>query len=352
MLTFFSESVLRWVGRGWATGPRQGGRRQGGQRPNQHKRLLSNVFSNCERLVLQRLALELFILSGLKSYVARPLLSHLACCRMVRKSRLRKGWKCFKTVKRSCFSKGLRCLGVLRTGEKCKRARNGSGLPVVLNKVCEHCGEQRCREHCKCGRAKSDTAQGRAAARGRSQTPAASSKRGGSGLAAGSANLPGPVGRAPEPSCLWLDVETYYSRCCADIEGASEVELASYVYDSSSLQKVLLKRLKGRSAFTLNMYLDTEMFAGGVPRSQKVRCRELLEAGAQVFLCKGPKKLGAFHCKAVVVDRRCLYCGSANATEKSLSNEESCLRITGQPVGEALKRLAVQRQKGKLWDGS
>jgi len=40
-----------------------------------------------------------------------------------------------------------------------------------------------------------------------------------------------------------LDVDTYYSRCRDDIATASEVELASYMYDNLSLHKLLLKRL-------------------------------------------------------------------------------------------------------------
>ena len=182
--------------------------------------------------------------------------------------------------KQSHASKGMKCLGVLGSGEKCKRARNGSGDPVVLNRVCDNCKEQRCRQHCRCGRSKSTTAQGRSAARGRCQALAAPA-------AAAMASLRGPVGRAPEPSCLWLEVEAYYARCCTDIAGASEVELASYMYDCPSLQRALLKKLRGRSAFALNVYLDAEMFAAGVPKSQRVRCKALLDAGAQFFFVQG-----------------------------------------------------------------
>jgi hypothetical protein len=148
-----------------------------------------------------------------------------------------------------------------------------------------------------------------------------------------------------------LDVDTYYSRCCRDVAVSSEVELASYQYDNPSLHKALLKRLKAKSHFSLNVYVDAEMFGGIVPRYQKPRCEELLEAGAQVFLCKGPKAKGSFHCKGIVVDRRYLYCGSANATYKSAFNEEFCFRITGPPVGQVLHKLALQRQRQKPWDG-
>ena len=115
---------------------------------------------------------------------------------------------------------------------------------------------------------------------------------------------------------------------------------------------MLLRRLRGRLAFTLKVYLDAEMFEGGLPRYQKPRVRELWQAGAQVFLCRGPGPQGAFHVKAVVVDRRYLYCGSPNFTYKSHSNDELCWRMTGPPVGQVLQKLLVPSQKRKLWDGS
>ena len=230
--------------------------------------------------------------------------------------------------KKSCGSKGMQCVGVLATGAKCVRARDGSNRPVSLNKWCPDCDEQRCKEHCKCGRTK--TAKGRSAPRGKGQVklkvsvaataPAAASLP---GPAPAAASLPGPVGRAPVASCLLLDVDAFYSRCCADVGTASEVELASYQYDHPSLQKVLLKRLRGRLAFTLKLYLDADVFFGGggaVPRYQKARVGELMQAGAQVFLCRGPGSQGSFHVKAVVVDRRYLYCGSPNFTYKSHNN--------------------------------
>ena len=252
-------------------------------------------------------------------------------------------------------SKGKECLGVFGTGEKCERARDGSELPIVLNQKCPHCKEQRCRAHCKCGRNKAKTAKGRAGPRGAEQkrklgvrvTAPASG-------AAAAAPLRGPVGRAPDPSCQLLDVEEYYARCCKDIASASEVELASYQYDNPSLQKILLKRLKGKKTrgFSLRLYLDTQMFGDVRKKYQRPRVRELRDAGAEVYLCKGPKRAGSFHCKAIVVDRRYLYCGSANATYKSHSNEEYCFRITGPPVVQVLNKLAAQRQQRKPWDGS
>ena len=111
-------------------------------------------------------------------------------------------------------------------------------------------------------------------------------------------------------------------------------------------------RLQGRAPFSLRLYLDAEMFAGRVPHFQRPRVRELFEAGAKVLLCRGLKNQGAFHCKGIVVDRRFLYTGSANATHKSHCNEEFCFRITGPTVSQVLERLSTHLQKGKLWNGS
>ena len=43
---------------------------------------------------------------------------------------------------------GLECLGVFRSREKCRRARDKSGFAIVLNKRCKTCDEQRCKMHC------------------------------------------------------------------------------------------------------------------------------------------------------------------------------------------------------------
>lgn len=148
-----------------------------------------------------------------------------------------------------------------------------------------------------------------------------------------------------------LDIDVFYNKICADLSTASEVELASYIYDDPSLQKVLLQRLKGRWDFKLNMYVDAEMFAGTGCRYQRKRLRDLCEAGAKVFLCKGPGRQGSFHMKALVVDRRYLYSGSPNFTYKSHCNEELCMRITGGEVAKVLEKLSGHRLTCNAWDG-
>ena len=76
---------------------------------------------------------------------------------------------------------------------------------------------------------------------------------------------------------------------------------------------------------------------GGIPRYQEPRVSELWQAGAQVFLCKSPGPKGSFHCKAVVVDRRYLYCGGPYFSYKSQNNAELCWWIAGPAVGQVLQ---------------
>ena len=54
-----------------------------------------------------------------------------------------------------------------------------------------------------------------------------------------------------------------------------------------------------------------------------MRIQELRQAGASVYVCRGQGKVGSYHFKSIVVDRRWLSCGSLNVTRKSLDNEES-----------------------------
>jgi hypothetical protein len=51
------------------------------------------------------------------------------------------------------------------------------------------------------------------------------------------------------------------------------------------------------------------------------------------------------------VDRRFLYSGNANFTDKSEVNKEFCFRMVGPVVRQVLERLALHRQRHTLWDG-
>jgi hypothetical protein len=158
------------------------------------------------------------------------------------------------------------------------------------------------------------------------------------------------VGRPSRPSCELVDLSQWWSKLVAEVGEASEVELATSRFDDEVLFELLLQRLNSRR-ISMNLYIDTEMFAGQVPKLQRSRVSKLQEAGAAVFLCKTGKS-GSYHSKALVLDRRVLYTGSANFTGKSRRNRETVFRMTGPVVDQMLRQLAEDRTREPQWDGT
>ena len=139
----------------------------------------------------------------------------------------------------------------------------------------------------------------------------------------------------------------------ADIAGAHHVIIGSYMFDNEALTSALERRLADSSDFDLTVMVDREMFLLRQPVRQRPRLDRLRRAYAQVLLCRGLPPLGSFHYKAVVLDRRTAYLGTANLTYKAeAANEELCWRLRGPPVLGVLARLETQRQRGQLWDGT
>lgn len=233
-------------------------------------------------------------------------------------------------------SNGNLCKGVYRSTAPCTRSRARPGTPIVMSKACNNCGEWRCRAHCKCARDK--MVSGWSAARGASASSSVPSRA--------PAATVGPVGRVAAPQCELLDICTWYDQLCSDIASASEVEIATYMYDNPQLHACLLERLRGRSAFSLRLYLDEEVHKKAErPFNQRPRVAELKANGASVYICKGRRAGGSFHCKCAVVGRRFLYTGSPNFTTKSPDNEEFSFKVVGPVVKQVLERLARCRDK-------
>ncbi len=136
------------------------------------------------------------------------------------------------------------------------------------------------------------------------------------------------------------------------VRSAMEIVVASYHFDHPSLTQALLQRLGSRAPADVVVLVDHGAYVERACYRMRARLEELRRAGARVYLCRGDPPLGAFHMKAVVLDRRWLFTGSANLTSKSSSNVELCLRICGPPVGEVLTTLEEVRGRGQLWDGS
>jgi len=100
----------------------------------------------------------------------------------------------------------------------------------------------------------------------------------------------------------------------ADLRDARDVELASYCMDEDALFRVLERGLSRN--LNLNLYIDREQFAGGVPRKQRVAIRRLYDKGAKVYICKGLRRRGSFHSKALLINRRVLYMGGSELYEQ------------------------------------
>ena len=134
-----------------------------------------------------------------------------------------------------------------------------------------------------------------------------------------------------------------------DLRGARDVELASYCMDEDALFTQLERGLD--SSLNLNLYIDREQFAGTIPKKQKAAVRKLFRKGAKIFICKGLRRNGSFHSKALVVNRRVPYMGGANFTNWSHNNCETMFRATGAVVAEVMADTVEWRNNAVLWDG-
>ena len=111
---------------------------------------------------------------------------------------------------------------------------------------------------------------------------------------------------------------------------------------------MLLQRLQDESKFTLKFSVDKEIFQVGTPKNQLSRVSRLSKQdGCDVWLCSGPGRLGAYHVKEIIIDRRYLFTGSANLTCKSHQNRERLYKMTGSLVVQSLEDMAAERQLGK-----
>ena len=161
--------------------------------------------------------------------------------------------------------------------------------------------------------------------------------------AAPPAAVAAPVGRPAALAVEVLGTRAWWDRLLREIRDAAEVALASYIVDHEALCELLLRRLGGRDDFALAVLVDNETFLQRTAFYQRPRLERLRRAGAEIRLCRGPvQPYGSFHMKAIVLDRRVAFTGSANATQKSLQNTEVTMRLVGPPVAAI---LAGSRQR-------
>ena len=136
------------------------------------------------------------------------------------------------------------------------------------------------------------------------------------------------------------------------VSAASEVLAGSFLFDHGGLTDTLLRRLRGHPPVSVTLLVDAEGLQQGTSRHQRSRLRALRDAGAAVYLCRGQGRRGRLHFKALVVDRRKVYTGSSNLTDKSVENDELHLQLVGEPVLSIIAQLLRAQSRGTLWNGN
>jgi len=161
-----------------------------------------------------------------------------------------------------------------------------------------------------------------------------------------------PVGRPPAADISVYDGNGWRQRALEEISGSSVVIVASLVYDDPDLHSTLLRRLRGRDAFDCSVFVDRDTYEQRTYRYQRARILELQKHGGSIFLCTGRDyntefgargQRGHFHMKALVIDNKISYVGSANATRNSRINGELVLRLVGSSVVEVVKSVLAYK---------
>ena len=161
-----------------------------------------------------------------------------------------------------------------------------------------------------------------------------------------------PVGRPSPLAVEALDVADWWQCILDELREATRVFVATYVIDHAGLCAMLERRLSGRSEFHLEVLIDKESLESRTSVHQRPRLDALRQAGAEVYLCRGHVPRGSLHMKMLVLDRRVAFVGSANLTQKSLSNGELTLRVRGPVVSDFLAQGLAEKGRGVLRDGA
>jgi phosphatidylserine/phosphatidylglycerophosphate/cardiolipin synthase-like enzyme len=214
-----------------------------------------------------------------------------------------------------------------------------------MNKKCTKCGELRCRGHCKCAR--EGEVRGRAASRG---TP------GRSASLPGSTRLPARPAVAPHGADR-VQVQEGIASAVQELSAvvAKKITVATYVYDDSKLHKQLLCQLASPGAAAVEVLVDAAQL-GSSKNAYKMKAmlQQLQRANAVIRLCRGRRSggcCGAYHHKAMVIDGRLAFVGSANLTFASRINGETVLRLSGPCVKDVLANI-VQGRRGSTLLGA
>ena len=162
------------------------------------------------------------------------------------------------------------------------------------------------------------------------------------------APAPKPWGAPPSDSCRRLKGEAWWTQMRMDMQKPKELEIGSYCIDEDSLFTALGDFLPDCK---VNLYIDEEQFDDPKKTLQRTKVRKLHKRGAKVYVMKRLRRWGSYHCKLLIINRRVMYFGSSNFTNKSHDNRESTFRATGTVVEDRLEDATEWRLAGKLWDG-
>ena len=161
--------------------------------------------------------------------------------------------------------------------------------------------------------------------------------------------VPMPVGR---PASLGVKAfntgQDWMAAALEEVQHASRVDVATFLFDDELFTQKLLCRLRSRSPFACQIVVDKSAYDQRTSRFQRPRLLELQSHGASVLVSQGfdgrslfglAGRRGIMHIKAVIIDSRVAYTGTANITKSSRVNRELVHRIVGPPVSDILEAV-------------
>lgn len=157
-----------------------------------------------------------------------------------------------------------------------------------------------------------------------------------------------------QPRSLPLAIEmfsdgSWLERMVGELGSAQSVVICSYMFDSTIVCKGLKDMLQ-KPGTTCAIIVDRE-HENGTCRYQAGVLQQLRRARAQVYLSYGRngRGNGSMHIKAVVLDHRIAYFGSANLTRNASNSYELMARTTGPKVNEIYEHcLSLQRKRSTI----
>ena len=234
---------------------------------------------------------------------------------------------------------------------RCKHSRTG-GRATVKAAHEGFCGEWKCRACCPCGRAGKLTGR----ARSRSTREAQVDR----------STVPAPqqnvfvrsVGRPPAQSVDLVLPAKFLPQLVSEVRTATtEIVACSLSYDDRDLHRALLARARARPAVRVELFVDRHQLNSGRPTFERERLHELAAAGAVVWTVRGQShvnlfgeggrnRFGQLHSKAVVLDKKVAYLGSANLTRNSRCDEDLVVRFSGGRVVQGVYERITSYRSG------